>query len=535
MEEDENLEHGREEDINATVSAMLRSRRFLVLGAALALVAPSTAAAGHVPSFVTPGFHVPQAAPFGSFSPTVSASPATASASRSVELLANVHPRGDVNGNIWVHADHAYMGNYGNARTNCQSGVRVYSLRNPKRPRWVAAFAQPDGALAGVYTDQVRIKTLRSAAFRGDLAAVGLQRCRFPFDGSGGTRGFALYDVSRPSRPQLLSIVNTLPVVGSHELWLQVVRDRAYVYTAIPRAELQGSPDGVTPANPDFRIYDVSNPRSPVQVGQWGIWANLGIKPNGNQFVHSVITNAAATRAYLSYWEYGTVILDISDPSRPQYVSTLRDPAQLELPHAHSAWLTPDEKVLLETQEFGRFFNFRGTGHPRLFDISDERNPAVIGRYKLPGADSSTVHDPKIVGKRAYLSWYDFGVRVLDISRPGSPLELAHFRPGAGVNEANPWCPACTFMWGAFPNRDYFVATDMNSGLWVAKIRCVVPRVRGLRLADARAALTRSDCRTGKVSRKQAGASRRGRVITQTPREGAKPSFPSAVRLVVGA
>ena len=144
-----------------------------------------------MPSSLTPAFHVPQAAPFGSFSPTFSASPAPAQASRSVEVLANVRPRGDVNGNIWVHADHAYMGNYGNARTNCQSGVRVYSLRNPKRPRWVAAFARPDGPLAGVYTDQVRIKTLRSAAFTGDLAAVGLQRCRAPFDASGGTRGFA--------------------------------------------------------------------------------------------------------------------------------------------------------------------------------------------------------------------------------------------------------------------------------------------------------------------------------------------------------
>lgn len=514
---------------------MPRSRHLLVLGAALALVAPSPSAAGHVPSSLTPAFHVPQAAPFGSFSPTLSASPAAAQASRSVEVLANVRPSGDVNGNIWVHADHAYMGNYGNARTNCQSGVRVYSLRNPKRPRWVAAFARPDGVLAGVYTDQVRIKTVRSAAFTGDLAAVGLQRCRAPFDASGGTRGFALYDVTRPAHPLLLSIVNTLPVVGSHELWLQVVRDRAYVYTAIPRAELHGSPDGVTPANPDFRIYDVSNPRSPVQVGQWGIWANLGIKPNSNQFVHSVITNREATRAYLSYWEYGTVILDISDPSRPQHISTLRDPAQLELPHAHSAWLTPDEKVLLETQEFGRFFNFSGTGYPRLFDISDERSPALVGRYLLPGAESSTVHDPKIVGKRAYLSWYDFGVRVLDLSRPGSPRPLAQFQPGAGLNPANPWCPQCTFVWGAFPNRDYFVASDMNTGLWVAKIRCVVPKVGGLRLADARAALARSDCRTGRVGRKRAGASRRGRVITQMPRAGAKPGFPSRVRLVVGA
>jgi len=511
---------------------MPRTRFLLVLGAALVLLAPSPAAAGHVPIGL-PGFHVPQAAPFGSFSPTLSASPARASAGRSVEVLANVNPHEDLNGNIWVHADHAYMGSYGNARTTCQSGVRVYSLLNPRRPRRVATFARPTGALAGAYTDQVRIKTVRSAAFTGDLAAVGLQRCRPPFDASGGTRGFALFDVTRPSRPRLLSIVDTRPAVGSHELWLQTVGKRAYVFTAIPRAE--GFAQSPFPSNPDFRIYEVSNPRAPVQVGQWGIWANLGIRPNGNQFVHSVITNAAATRAYLSYWESGTVILDISDPSRPQHVSTLRDPAQLELPHAHSAWLTPDEKVLLETQEFGRFFNFSGTGYPRLFDISDERNPAVIGRYELPGAETSTVHDPKIVGQRAYVSWYDFGVQVLDLSRPSSPRALAHFQPGAGWNPANPWCPACAFVWGVFPNRDYFVASDMNTGLWVAKIRCVVPNVRALTLAVARATLARSDCRTGIVTRKQAGASRRGRVISQRPRAGAKPSFPSAVRLVVGA
>ena len=214
--------------------------------------------------------------------------------------------------------------------------------------------------------------------------------------------------------------MNTLPVVGSHELWLQA-GNRAYVYTRSRGPSSAVARRDHSPANPDFRIYDVSDPKHLVQVGQWGIWANLGIKPAFNQFVHSVITNAAATRAYLSYWEYGTVILDISDPSRPQHVSTLRDPAQLELPHAHSAWLTPDEKVLLETQEFGRFFNFDGTGYPRLFDLSDERNLAVIGRYVLPGAETSTAHDPKIVGRRAYVSWYDFGVRVLDLSRPGSP------------------------------------------------------------------------------------------------------------------
>jgi hypothetical protein len=530
MEEHEYLEHGPR--IAARYSDPMRRgapiRLVFVLLAAL--VATPSAWAGHGPENAAP------AVTLSSFARTLTVPRAQAQSSRRIEVIGQVTPRGDVNGNVWVHADHAYLGNFGTLRSTCESGVRVYDLREPRRPRRVATFAQPavETILAGAYTDQVRIQRLRTASFRGDLAAVGLQRCREPFDGTGGTRGFALYDVSTPSRPQRLSVVSTLPVAGSHELWLQAVGGRAYLYTAIPRAELRGSPDGVTPGNPDFRIYDVSNPRAPVQVGQWGIWANLGIKPTPDEYVHSVITNRAATRAYLSYWAFGTVILDISNPAAPRLVARVLDPGQVEPPHAHSASLAHGERVLVETHEFGRFFRFTGTGYPRFYDISDERNPRLLSRFEPPGAESSSVHDPKIVGNRAYLSWYDLGVYVLDISRPQAPREIAHFLPGSGQNPGNPWCPGCTFVWEAFPNRDYFVAADMNFGLWIAKLQCVVPPVRGLRLAAARSALARADCRSGRVTRVRSNRAQRGRVISQQPRPGSRPRFPSRVRLVVG-
>ena len=45
------------------------------------------------------------------------------------------------------------------------------------------------------------------------------------------------------------------------------------------------------------------------------------------EFVHSVITNEQATRAYLSYWDLGTVILDISDPAHPEYLGRTNAPA----------------------------------------------------------------------------------------------------------------------------------------------------------------------------------------------------------------
>jgi hypothetical protein len=474
----------------------------------------------------------------GSFARTLlSFRPAANDATRRLEVVGLVNPREDSNGNVWVHRDYAYMASYGNRDSSCASGIRVFDLRNPKQPKRVAAFgrADSDPALAGTYTDQVRIQPARTASFRGDLAAVGLQRCRAPFDDSGGTRGFALYDVTRPARPQLLSIVNTLPVAGSHELWLQAVGSRVFLYTALPRAELRGSPDGVVPGNPDFRIYDVSDPRRPVQVGQWGIWANLGIKPTSDEYVHSVITNPSATRAYLSYWEFGTVILDISNPARPVFLARARDPNQVERPHAHSAALAAGGRILVETQEFGSFFRLSGTGYPRFYDLADEHNPKLISRFVLPRAETSTVHDPKVVGNRLFLSWYDHGVYVLDISRPKSPRELGHLVPGAGANPANPYCPYCTFVWGVFPHRDYFVASDMNSGLWVLKLRCTVPVLRGLSIAEARTALARANCRTGKVSRVRVRPGRRGRVVAQRPAPGARPAFPATVRLSVGA
>ena len=99
---------------------------------------------------------------------------------------------------------------------------------------------------------------------------------------------------------------------------------RALVFTASLRSEALDSPDGATPGRPDFRIWDVSDPHNPVQVGSWGAWKELGLKPfpdirrplDGN-LTHSVVTNAAGTRAYLSYWDLGTVILDVSDPAAP--------------------------------------------------------------------------------------------------------------------------------------------------------------------------------------------------------------------------
>jgi hypothetical protein len=201
--------------------------------------------------------------------------------------------------------------------------------------------ARSNPALVDTWTEKTIVKRVATASFTGDLAVTTFQSCRRD---QSSFKGFGLYDVTRPAQPRQLALVPTDPR-GSHEIWLGTRGSHAYVYTAIILSELRSSPDGERPGKPDFRIVDVSNPADPRQVGEWGAWAQLGIRPARNvrdlsdaNLVHSVITNRAGTRAFLSYWDLGTVILDISRPERPRYLGRTRF-RDGESGNAHSAAL----------------------------------------------------------------------------------------------------------------------------------------------------------------------------------------------------
>jgi hypothetical protein len=221
---------------------------------------------------------------------------------------------------------------------------------------------------------------------------------------------------------------------------------RAYVYTAIIRSEVLSAPDydeerrtATRPGEPDFRIFDVSNPRRPKRVGGWGAWRHLDVHPNAGigrdqlaaNLVHSVITNDAGTRAYLSYWDLGTVILDITNPAAPRYLGRTSFEGD-EVGNAHSAAVSPDERLLIETRE-------TNGGTAVLYDISDAAAPERLGEVTLSdqllrqgrrgeevervqGLDlSDSVHDPKLAGRHAFFSWYRQGVVAADVSDPAAP------------------------------------------------------------------------------------------------------------------
>jgi hypothetical protein len=397
------------------------------------------------------------------------------------QLLGHVKPGGPAySGDVVAHRGFAYLSSWRAARTCPAAGVRVYSLANLRSPRLVATFAdgESEPELAATWTEKTIVRRVNTPSFTGDLAVTSVQGCS-----TAKFRGFALYDVTNSADPKRLALVQLDPR-GSHEIWLAAARGHAWVYTAIPSSELLGSPDydpetsqASTPGPPDFRIFDVSDPRHPAQVGGWGAWRELGVRPNegrGNflraNFVHSVMTNPQATRAFLSYWDLGTVILDISNPAAPRYLGRTQNPdAEGD---AHSAWLAKGGKILIETHE-------DGYGRPYFYDISTPSRPRLLSRFgpvteESPGAYFNGVHDPKVVGNRAYFSWYSRGVLIADISNPRKPRLLTRFVPTKTVDPQNGLCmvaEGCTFTWGIFPTKNYVLAADMISGLWVFRLR----------------------------------------------------------------
>jgi hypothetical protein len=87
---------------------------------------------------------------------------------------------------------------------------------------------------------------------------------------------------------------------------------------------------------------------------------------------------------------------------------------------------------------------------------------------------------------------------------------------------------------GACPSSSACVFTDNNGYAYFGTpgrpthVRCVVPKLKGLTVARARQALTRSHCRLGKIT-----GHRKGRVRSQHPKKGSRLPAGAAVSIVV--
>jgi hypothetical protein len=401
------------------------------------------------------------------------------------ELVGHVAPprRGGY-GDVWAHRDVAYLGNLRRADCRPADGVWAVDLRDPARPRPLASFAEFPGSDG----EDVWVGSVRTRAFKGDLAAVGLQRCSRRVQ---GFAGLALYDVRDPARPRELGRFDTGVASGVHELGVVQRPDgRVLALAAVPYSfNLSQGRQG------DLRIVDITDPRRPRQLADWDVRRDGPAEARGqlaarrDVFAHSAWPFAKGNKLFASFWSAGVQFLDIGDPAAPRLIGQTPYRDDDGYRGAHSGWFNDDETVFVQNDEamravgsgsgaswtFQRVFDTRSLERPRLLSTfaTESAVPGRDGRVATDGIYS--VHNAVVEGDLEYASWYSDGVRVVDLADPRRPREVAWFVPppssarqsAATAQNGRRDMP---LVWGVHPWKGMVLASDMNSGLWIFRV-----------------------------------------------------------------
>lgn len=386
---------------------------------------------------------------------------------------------GGLNADVWAHKKYAYVGVW--SGTCPATGVKVADYHDIRHPELVSTLPND----AGTSAEDVVVRSVSTPAFSGDLAVTGIQVCGEVDEPV--FRGLAFFDVSRPRHPVEVGRW-TAPEfsVGCHEVDLiqrsdgRVLAGCANVFAE----QINGTGEIV--------LVDATDPAHPATVGEWAIGADLGIDPADNPdllgcfaaaFDHSVRFVDGGMALYGSYWDFGAVLLDISDPSTPVYRSRADIAPPDEDGDVHSVALARGRRTLLVNPEDFSPVDcpgepaFGGWGEVHLFDTTDPAAPRHVSTFSTENSRSTrddgfySVHNTEAAPDRqAYSSWYSDGIVWWDFEDRREPFMRGQWVPPAAPDPSGIF-PAVPIVWGVYldRHRDLVLASDINSGLWILR------------------------------------------------------------------
>lgn len=342
---------------------------------------------------------------------------ASASAEVMFQLVTQVDPFDGDNryADVWGDGNYAYIGSFNG------SGVGIIDVSTP-----ASAF------LAGTYNPA------SGGQFKDVKVRNGIGY--FASDNGGGLH---IVNVSNPLAPTLLSQV-TSAHSGFNSIHNISVGGN-YLYQA----------DSHTST---VKVFDISNPLAPTFV--------RNIVTTDPQFIHDM--TAIGDRLYTSGFGGKTDIYDVSSIGSlaPTLLGSINSGS-----NSHSNWASDDGKLLVSAREIS-------DGDVRLYDISNPAAPILRSTITAAtlGISAFSPHNPIIDGNRLYVSWYQAGLQVLDISDPSNPTRIGYFDTFPGS------VSGFDGNWGVYPflGQDRVLLSDLDGGLFIVNTSVPEPRTFAL-------------------------------------------------------
>ena len=250
-------------------------------------------------------------------------------------------------------------------------------------------------------------------------------------------QGIQVVDISSPSEPLLVGEWDG--VVQSHN----IMDADGYLY--VIGSNDPHSYDGEVEAwgLDDLIILDLEDPLNPLKVGGWS-----GV------YLHDVCIDGDILYGCDIYND-NMYVFDISDKTSPTVITSWPG-----VPHAHSCWVSEDGNTLFTGSE-------TTGGHIMSWDVSDFSNIEYLDEWMPEGGEEWSAHNIFVLGQRLYISYYVYGLQVVDISDPEN-LELAAFYDTFDQETESIYNGA----WGTYPffGSDNIIVSDRRTGLYVIDV-----------------------------------------------------------------
>jgi SAM-dependent methyltransferase len=168
--------------------------------------------------------------------------------------------------------------------------------------------------------EDLTVLEVKTPSFSGAIAVVGIQACFGSGHESEVVPGIRVFDVTHANRPTLLGQWD-LPkaTIGCHEVDA-VQRADGRVLAVCARNLVDHENSGGTTS---IHLLDITEPAHPRVTANWTerLAPDSGVGCSPNQFTHSARFEDGGRSLYVSYWDAGTVHLNIADPASSAIVS----------------------------------------------------------------------------------------------------------------------------------------------------------------------------------------------------------------------
>jgi choice-of-anchor B domain-containing protein len=243
--------------------------------------------------------------------------------------------------------------------------------------------------------------------------------------------------------PDSVSLVNTFGYTNYTKTHT-ISQSGPYLYLNGGNVTFGGSNQG------GLTILDITNPASPVKRGSWS-----------QQYVHDArIFDDTIYACNIYNSPQGTASVYVINANNKDNLTNVSSWVNGQNPFPQNCALTTDKRYVYTTDETST-----PNGRLKIWDRSNLNNVIFAANWQPTGITTAIVHNVEIYNNVAVIAHYTAGIRILNISNPVAPQEIAWYDTYPSSNSSS-----FSGCWGVFmfPSGK-IIGSDISGGLFVIK------------------------------------------------------------------